>query len=751
MEDEELLERLLQFEDVLTLGNPISWLIRQIGWAAIKGMAFLMDSLQGLTESMVGLLGFFNSGPVQDFLELIQPAMYILLAISLAWIAYQMIFNRQKQREHIVINVFISLCVIMGLSTAMSHMDTFTTAANDVVMSDEDGTMADRVIKDNVTDNALYDDFDWTVTNLAEQEVETNNIREDRVRHISLVEEITRDTEISEGEPIGNIGQEILQHKVVTDPSGRMYVAELKNGWLDFFPEQYYRFEINFWTIFVTLFVTSVTLLFTAYKVARLCYEIAFNHVLAVILAYTDINSGQMLKSVLKNIVNMFAIIIMIFLSMRLYTSFMAYLSDVDLNPAATLIAMIAASAAVIDGPKICERVFGIDAGLKSAWGMAAGTYAAAKGGSAAIKAGTKAAGKGASGLIAGAAGAVGAASGLKGGGQGGSGQGPNGTPVQKGMNEQKEGQGKNAGLHDQMSDKGQGNQKGNAQGQQENGQQGSSAAENGKQEPIHEARSNEQGNGEGKGKDKQDVQTPSANNQGQPLHKDMGRQGGQDGSQPNGGKPSIHSDMNKQGVGNAAKGAAGIAGAGAKAQAGTAAGAVGAAHVGANAAGNMAPSGQSSTQSPSANAPETPSTPIHEAQGGPSNAPEGASGPSTPMYDQQGGGTTAPPVSNGMGAVSGQDAPLSGESMGGRTEDIPYQPPQQNQTQSNPQGENRTWGMFASQKGREMIQGTKTYQRSKRSYDLSKNTTSNWKETRANAKRIEAERRRQRQNNKRA
>lgn len=752
MEDEELLERLLQFEEVLTLGGPISWLFRQIGWAAIKGLAVLMDALQGLTESVTSLAGFFESNAIQDFLAMIQPGLYILLAISLAWLAYLFIFNKKTQREHILMNLFISVCVILGLSTAMSHMETFTTAANDVVMSDEDGTMADRVIKDNITDNALYDQFDWTVTDLEEQEVDPNNIREDRVRQISLVEEINEDTEIGEGEGLTDEGKAILRHKVVTDPSGTMYVAELKNGWLDFFPEQYYRFDFNFGTIFVTLLVTSVTLLFTAYKVARLCYEIAFNHVLAVILAYADIQHGQMLKSVLKNIINMFAIIIMIFLSMRLYTSFMAYLADAEVNAMVSLVAMIAASAAVIDGPKICERVFGIDAGLKSAWGAAAGTYAAAKGGAAAMKAGTQMATKGASGLAAGAAGAVGAAAGLKGGGQGGKGDGPSGSGsgVQKGMTDQKQDQNKDKGsgpaLHEQMSEKGQGagdrqqqgNGQGQSQGQQGNDQHAVQTPEGGAQEPIHQALSNEQDKGETStpSSDGKDMNQPSANQQGQPIHKQMQGQAGQGEKQ--GGpsatpKPSIHSDMKQQGIGGIGQAAQG---------------------------GSSSGGGQPSNPT----MPDTPSVPVHDA----SQASEGPSGSSEPMYEPQGSGYVESPVSNHEGPVSGQgsstvEQPVQDMSAP-RTEDIPYQPTDQpsqatyqatNQPsqanepvqqngaqQGNHQPEQRTWGMFASQKSREWAQGTKTYQRSKRSYDLSKNTTSNWKETRANAKRLETERR---------
>ncbi|MBD8590404.1 hypothetical protein IFT92_21895 [Peribacillus simplex] len=95
------------------------------------------------------------------------------------------------------------------------------------------------------------------------------------------------------------------------------------------------------------------------------------------------------------------------------------------LDGVAYLIALFAFSLAVIDGPNIVERLFGIDAGLKSSWGSVAGGYAVAKGVTGATKGaantlkglsseGKLAALKGVSGI----AGVTGIAQGLKANGQ---------------------------------------------------------------------------------------------------------------------------------------------------------------------------------------------------------------------------------------------------------------------------------------------------------------------------------------------
>ncbi|MDT7957129.1 hypothetical protein REO38_16235, partial [Clostridium perfringens] len=57
---------------------------------------------------------------------------------------------------------------------------------------------------------------------------------------------------------------------------------------------------------------------------------------------------------------------------LKLYVVFTGWLSSPDVaiqNPMVKLLALGAGSWAVIDGPNIIERIFGIDAGIKSSWG----------------------------------------------------------------------------------------------------------------------------------------------------------------------------------------------------------------------------------------------------------------------------------------------------------------------------------------------------------------------------------------------
>ncbi|TCI50374.1 hypothetical protein EVJ30_13060 [Exiguobacterium sp. SH5S13] len=158
-----------------------------------------------------------------------------------------------------------------------------------------------------------------------------------------------------------------------------MGTTKLDQGGVEWNNQYYYRYQPNWLTIFVTLGIMGFTLFSIAYKLARLSFELAFNYVLAILVAPADLHSGQKTKKVIQSILNTFLVIILIFVSIKLYTIGTAYLAE-TLDGFAYLIALIAFSVALIDGPNMVERLFGIDAGLKRGWGVALGAYAAGKG-----------------------------------------------------------------------------------------------------------------------------------------------------------------------------------------------------------------------------------------------------------------------------------------------------------------------------------------------------------------------------------
>ncbi len=376
MKDEEILKVLESFSDYLQVGDIVNYVLRWLGWFLIVGLSLVVDALEGVTDAILGIKGFFNSPEIQNFVDMLYPLFVVLLAISFLYIGYMFIMNKQMNRSQIIINIFITLSVLCLLSTGMTKVDKFTDDAIAVVKSEQKGSLSDEIIKKNITDVAVIDQNGWKKK---EDMNPKNNIPEKNIRQIDITEKIDKDFTFTKDKNLSDDGQKILQNKRVMDALGVASLAELKDGWFDFFPEKYYRWHWNFWNIFFTLLITGLTLLLVSIKLARLFYELAFNYLLANILAPADVANGQKLKAVLSNILNIFVATIMIFLSLKLYIMGTTFLHD-KLNGVPYLIALAAFSMAVLDGPAVVERLFGIDIGLKSSWGMLVGGYALGKG-----------------------------------------------------------------------------------------------------------------------------------------------------------------------------------------------------------------------------------------------------------------------------------------------------------------------------------------------------------------------------------
>ncbi len=375
MKDEEILEKLHEFSKYLDVGNILTYLLRKLGWGCIQVLSFLVDGLEGITDSVLGVKAFFNSPDIQDFITKIQPFLYVLLAFSFLYIGYMLIIQKKVNREQIMINIFISMAVLLLLNTSMLKADKFTDQAIEAVDLNEKGTVSEKIIKSNITDIAQFDLTKWKSPELKEP----NKVPQKNIMMIDITQKIDKDFQVSKGKDLSKDGKKILENKTAIAPDGKEGLAELDNGWFDFFPELYYRWSWNFWTIAISLFVIGMTLLFTSIKLAKLCYELGFNAILAQLVAPADVADGQKLKAVLKNILNTFLVTIMIFISMKVYLMGTVFISD-KLEGIPYLIALIAFSIAVVDGPIMCERLFGIDAGLKSGWGALAGGFAMAKG-----------------------------------------------------------------------------------------------------------------------------------------------------------------------------------------------------------------------------------------------------------------------------------------------------------------------------------------------------------------------------------
>lgn len=375
MSDAQVIQKLTEFERLFNLSNLVNDALRTVGWIFVRGLSLLIDSLESLTDDILMIKTFFNNPQVVEFVQTIQPFLYVLLAGSFIFTGYLIIFQKKFDREGLLINIFISLMILGLLSPTMKQLNEFTDQAVNQVKSSsiygsEKETISETILKENLNDLVAYDKNGFE--NYTETVVK-NNVPTKLIKGLQINEVFD-----SNKLDISTTGSKLSKSFILWDGSEEV-LGELDQSGLDWNNQYYYRYHPNWLTILVTLGVMGFTLFSIAYKLARLSFELAFNYVLAILVAPADLHSGQKTKKVIQSILNTFLVIILIFVSIKLYTIGTAYLAD-TLDGLAYLIALIAFSAALIDGPNMVERLFGIDAGLKRGWGVALGAYAVGKG-----------------------------------------------------------------------------------------------------------------------------------------------------------------------------------------------------------------------------------------------------------------------------------------------------------------------------------------------------------------------------------
>jgi len=375
MTDSELISKFKDLEDVFNLSNLVNDALRTVGWILVRGLAVIIDGLEEVTNTILLTKTFFNNPEVVEFVQTIQPFLYVILAGSFLFTGYLIIFQKKFDREGFLINVFITLLVLGLLSPTMIKVNDFldeaiTQTNSSNLYDDNDSTISNKILLQNIHDLVLYDKKDFKVPG---QKEKMNNIPESLVKNLR-VNEVFNQNDFA----LSDTGIKLSESFVMWDGKEAV-LGELDQSGVEWNNQYYYRYHPNWLTILVTLGVMGFTLFSIAYKLARLSFELAFNYVLAILIAPADLHSGQKTKKVIQSILNTFLVIILIFVSIKLYTIGTAYLAD-TLDGLAYLIALIAFSAALIDGPNMVERLFGIDAGLKRGWGVALGAYAVGKG-----------------------------------------------------------------------------------------------------------------------------------------------------------------------------------------------------------------------------------------------------------------------------------------------------------------------------------------------------------------------------------
>ncbi len=358
---------------------------RWIGWMLVKGLKVVSDMAETLVNEVYKLLDFTSYAGIGKFFNTreVQILLWILIAFSIFVIAWNLIFNSKEYKPKIQQQVCIMVIVICFMPQLFTFLNTVTIQAKDFMQGGQGTNLSNQIVADGVTDLKYIDGKgfnNYVVTdNIAKgKNGQTKNGftsgKEKNVNYIDPTEVITKDSDVN--------SEDLLLNQIITTEDGNLVVQKIEKkkflGLIDVTP-WYFRYHIDFLSIYLSLGATIIAFFFTAWKVAKILFELAFHHLLAVFMSASDLSSGQRIKTVFKSLGSIYVVLMLLPVLMKLFALAQTYVGQNISNGFVKGFVLVALAFAMIDGPNIIERVLGVDAGIKSGFQTLASTFMVAR------------------------------------------------------------------------------------------------------------------------------------------------------------------------------------------------------------------------------------------------------------------------------------------------------------------------------------------------------------------------------------
>lgn len=295
----------------------------------------------------------------------------VLIVVVCIGIAFILNSNSIKGSK-IIQNIMFGLLVVFILPT-------FINSVNGIIASSDMGNIStssvNKIFSANIVDLKYCFGGDTVIDPTGEVH---NGFPDDYDYSLLPMDELIKGSETPGIDDV--FTKTLLNRGSVDEELGDCSSGEIFGNFISFLSSYYYRYKVDMFPIFLSEIATILVMVFTFFKVVRLCYELIVNHFFAYIFAITDIASGAKLREALKSILSTYVVLIYCSVAISLFNTFQAWIFDSSIfNNFEASICIIPVAMAVIDGPNLIERLFGIDAGIKSGFHTAMGLMHAGK------------------------------------------------------------------------------------------------------------------------------------------------------------------------------------------------------------------------------------------------------------------------------------------------------------------------------------------------------------------------------------
>ena len=353
-----------------------------LGWAVIKGMFTVTDSIQNMIPDVLDLFNFIESTGLNNvYQSAINTIVVGLMILSLMFVGYKMIIGKGTiDLKSVAMNIVMSVALILLMPTMISsgiqfskifYNDT-TTITNSV-----DG-VAWSLIKQGVTDLAYINKTDQYSS--IDKTEDRNKLTRKNFQQTDLTQVLT-DKVIDKLEK-ENPAADNLRYELVENSNNEFVATKFSDNFLSTFSDSlksgYYRYQANLWGISIGLTALAIAYVFSAFVIITAILELAFKRVLGVLVFATDIETGQRSKVVLSDILQCYLTVGFQGFGLSMFAMFINFLNagqGISTNIFIKTIAYICAVFVLIKGSGTVMRYFGVDIGLKEGYGQLASAF----------------------------------------------------------------------------------------------------------------------------------------------------------------------------------------------------------------------------------------------------------------------------------------------------------------------------------------------------------------------------------------
>lgn len=353
---------------ILTGLRELFYLVLSFLYSFIKSCGDLLSKAYNVltfdTQSRVNEI--FGGALSTEFLTAV-----VLIVVVCIGIAFILNSNSIKGSK-IIQNIMFGLLVVFILPT-------FINSVNGIIASSDMGNIStssvNKIFSANIVDLKYCFGGDTVIDPTGEVH---NGFPDDYDYSLLPMDELIKGSETPGIDDV--FTKTLLNRGSVDEELGDCSSGEIFGNFISFLSSYYYRYKVDMFPIFLSEIATILVMVFTFFKVVRLCYELIVNHFFAYIFVITDIASGAKLREALKSILSTYVVLIYCSVAISLFNTFQAWIFDSSIfNNFEASICIIPVAMAVIDGPNLIERLFGIDAGIKSGFHTAMGLMHAGK------------------------------------------------------------------------------------------------------------------------------------------------------------------------------------------------------------------------------------------------------------------------------------------------------------------------------------------------------------------------------------